>query len=92
MEKIRKELEENAEKIEHLEENIGMIDVYREIIHDKRTTSRRLFLVLFISLILSFILIGICLVKDFKYNRFREDAITKTEIVQMIQELHEKSE
>ena len=71
MEQIRNELAETEKKVEHLQEDIGMIDVYKEIIRDKRITSRRLFLVLFISLILSFVLLWIFLVKDFKYSKFR---------------------
>jgi hypothetical protein len=88
MEQIRKELAETERKVEHLEEDIGMIDIYKEIIRDKRITSRRLFLVLFISLILSFILLGICLVKDFRYSKFREDSITKKELIEYMQDLH----
>lgn len=91
MEQIRKELAETEKKVEHLEEDIGMIDVYKEIIRDKRVTSKRLFLVLFISLILSFVLLGICLVKDFKYSKFREDAITKQELIEYMNNIH-KSE
>lgn len=88
MEQIRKELAETEKKVEHLEEDIGMIDIYKEIIRDKRITSRRLFLVLFISLILSFILLGICLIKDFRYSKFREDSITKKELIEYMQDLH----
>ena len=90
MEQIRKELAETEKKVEHLEEDIGMIDIYREIIRDKRVTSKRLFLVLFISLVLSFILIGICLVKDIKYTKFREDAITKQELIQYMNNFHQR--
>lgn len=89
MEQIRKELAETEKKVEHLQEDIGMIDVYKEIIRDKRITSKRLFLVLFISLILSFLLLGICLVKDFEYSKFREDAITKQELIEYMSNLHQ---
>jgi hypothetical protein len=88
MEQIRKELAETEKKVEHLEEDIGMIDVYKEIIRDKRVTSRRLFLVLFIALILSFLLLGICLIKDFRYSKFREDSITKQELIEYMDNLH----
>lgn len=48
------------------------------------------FCILLIFVLIGFIgaLIGICVAKDEKYTAFREQAITKTELIQEMKDLH----
>lgn len=106
MERLKEEVEAQGKKIEELEDNNFVIDLYKEIIrlnkenadNQKKTLEMRenannkLYKTLFTCIILIFVLvgvccflIGICITKDTKYNAFREQAITKEELIEAIQ-------
>lgn len=97
-EKIEK-LEDNNFAVELYKEIIRLNNENAE--NQKRTleirekANNKMYKALFICIILIFVLIGfigsligICLAKDEKYNSFREQAITKTELIQEMKDLH----
>lgn len=84
-------VEESVEKIKNLEENIGMIDVYKEIIknsEEARTTSLetyKFFKIIIVTLsILIVILAATIFINQKEFTQYRENSVNKNEIIEIL--------
>jgi hypothetical protein len=85
---------QNEKDIEKLQENIGMISVFKEIINVTNKSNSRLFTVIricwgviFILSILIFVLITITFQNQKEFSKYREESISKSEIIEMFERL-----
>jgi hypothetical protein len=84
-------VEESVEKIKNLEENIGMIDVYKEIIknsEEARATSLetyKFFKIIIVTLsILIVILAATIFINQKEFTQYRENSVNKNEIIEIL--------
>lgn len=84
-------VEESVEKIKNLEENIGMIDVYKEIIknsEEARTTSLetyKFFKIIIITLSVLIIILAITIfINQKEFTQYRENSVNKNEIIEIL--------
>lgn len=91
IENVEEIVEESVEKIKNLEENIGMIDVYKEIIknsEEARTTSLetyRFFKIIILTLsILIVILATTIFINQKEFTQYRENSVNKNEIIEIL--------
>lgn len=86
-----KKIEDLIDSINKLQENVGMIDVYKEIIknsEDTRQASKETYK--FITIIITIlsvliIVLGITIgINQKEFTRYREDSISKDEIIELL--------
>lgn len=85
---------QNEKDIEKLQENIGMVNVFKDIINSTNDSSNKLYSVvqvcwgiIFILSILIFVLIAMTFHNQKEFSKYREDSISKSEIIEMFETL-----
>lgn len=94
-----RELKELRDKVNNLEENIGMVNVYKEIIkntQDTRENSKEThkFITIMIGIlsILILILVIVLCINQREFNKYREDSVPKGEIIELLKGLQNTDE
>lgn len=89
-----KKIEELMCSVNNLQENIGMIDVYKEIIKSSEETHQisketyKFITIIITILSILIIVLGITIFFNQKeFTRYREESITKTEIIDILKSL-----
>lgn len=85
--------EKTAEEIEKLQENIGMIDVYKAILkssEEARIASRetdKIFKIMIVTLsILIIALVGTLTITHIEFAKYQENSISKTELIEYLKD------
>lgn len=84
--KLIKKVDNIENDVENLQENIGVINVYKEIIRsNRRINTANLITIIILS---AFLLILICFVfhSEKEFAEYRENSITKTELIELLKE------
>lgn len=85
---------QNEKDIEKLQENIGMVNVFKDIINATNDSNSKLYSVvricwgiIFTLSILIFILIVMTFHNQKEFSKYREESISKSEIIEMFEQL-----
>ena len=77
------------ERIKNLEEdnNFGM-NIYKKLIREDEKSKDRMFKLLLFAMLLLTIIIGYLIIKDVAMDQYREDSITKKELIETIEKYY----
>lgn len=84
---FEKRISENEKNIEVLQENIGMVNVFKEIIQVTKETNKFNIIIIVILSILIVLLVLSMFFNQRDFTKYREDSISKSEIVEMFESL-----
>lgn len=85
MEDLEKRLLKVEVSVEHLEENIGMIGIFKEIIQTAKQINKYAILINIILSILIIVLLTTTNYNQRQFAKYREDSISKAELIELIQ-------
>lgn len=81
------ECEELKKKLESAEIDAGLANVYKDIIRSIDNTNRNTFILIFILSIFIIVLMVFTFQNQKEYSKYREESITKHEIIEMFESL-----
>lgn len=83
-EKVKND-EINLDEIKELE---NLFRTYKDVIQLQKQSNKRIYTLLIICIVLLFVIIGVYIGKDIYFDRYREESITKTELIETINSYH----
>lgn len=83
-EKVKND-EINLDEIKELE---NLFRTYKDVIQLQKQSNKRIYTLLIIFIVLLFVIIGVYIGKDIYFDRYREESITKTELIETINSYH----
>ena len=93
MEQIVEKAEEVAKKTENLEENIGMIEVYKAILKSsednrmiQQETDRFLKRILIILIVLIIVFAASLAITHIEFNKYQKNSISKAELIEYLKD------
>lgn len=86
VESIKEDKEKAEQNIEILQENIGVIKIYKEIIRSNKQSNTISLVAILMLFILVIILIATLLHNQKEFTAYRENSITKGELIDLLKE------
>lgn len=79
---------EMEEKVEKLQDNLGVLDIYKEIIRSNKQANNISMLAIVVLFILVIVLTITLIHNEKEFTAYRENSIKKGEIAEIIKEAH----
>lgn len=92
VESIKVDTEKIGEEVEKLQENLGVLEIYREIIRSNKQANKISIIAIVMLFILVFVLILVLLHNEKEFTAYRENSINRNEIIEIITEAHSSRE
>lgn len=84
VENLEEEKEEMKEEIKTLQENIGMIDIYKAIIQSNKRSELTNIITIIILSVLLFIMIFTTIHNEKELTKYRENSFDKAELIEIL--------